>query len=148
MSNWIPYDEYVAIYSRVPRLTVEILSQTKDGVLLVERATQPGIGNWHLPGGAILFNESIEEALVRIADRELGQKITIQELVGINQWVNTESVLGHDVSLVYRCQLEDDQITLDDGGRSWKRFETLPEPTFPEYKKFFADSPNFLKIAK
>ena len=147
MPKWIPYDEYVKIYSQVPRITVEILHKTEQGILFVKRAIEPGIGNWHLPGGAILFNETIEEALYRIAKREIGLTVLSVDFLGINQWVNTNSVLGHDVSLVYVCQLSSDQIILDEGGSEWNYFHQLPSPTFPEYQKFFSEiAPNLIEV--
>ncbi|HZC53218.1 MAG TPA: NUDIX hydrolase [Mycobacterium sp.] len=68
--------EYESIYSRVPRLTVEIvLRDAGDRVLLTKRAIAPCAGQWHLPGGTVFFGESLLEAVRRIAARELGIEV-------------------------------------------------------------------------
>ena len=64
--------EFDVIYSKVPRLTVEIIVKKKDGaVYMTKRAIKPCKGQWHLPGGTVFFGESLLEAVKRIASREL-----------------------------------------------------------------------------
>jgi ADP-ribose pyrophosphatase YjhB (NUDIX family) len=68
--------EFDAIYSRVPRLTVEIIVRDGQGaVFLTKRAIAPCAGQWHLPGGTVYFAEPVLEAVRRIARRELGIEV-------------------------------------------------------------------------
>lgn len=72
-------EEYDFIYSRSPRICVDLLVKNIDGkVLLTKRTIEPYINHWHFPGGRIKFRESIKDALSRIATGELG--VTIAEL--------------------------------------------------------------------
>jgi len=65
-------EEYKYIYSKVPRLTVEIIVRDENGALyLTERSVQPCKGQWHLPGGTVLFGEALLSAVRRVATREL-----------------------------------------------------------------------------
>jgi ADP-ribose pyrophosphatase YjhB (NUDIX family) len=68
--------EFDAIYSRVPRLTVEIIVPDGQGaVFLTKRAIAPFAGQWHLPGGTVYFAEPLLDAVRRIALRELGIEV-------------------------------------------------------------------------
>ncbi len=68
--------EYEFIYSRVPRLTVEIVLRDSSGaVFLTKRAIPPCAGQWHLPGGTVRYAESLLEAVRRTAARELGVEV-------------------------------------------------------------------------
>jgi ADP-ribose pyrophosphatase YjhB (NUDIX family) len=70
--------EFEAIYSRVPRLAVEIVLRDRSGaVFLTKRAIPPCEGQWHLPGGTVFFGESLLQAVRRVAAREVG--IEVQE---------------------------------------------------------------------
>ena len=65
MAQKLSDQEYKEIYSKVPRLCVELLIKTEEGILLVKRAIPPGEGLWYLPGGTVLFDESVEQAVKR-----------------------------------------------------------------------------------
>lgn len=75
--------EFDEIYSKVPRLTVEIVVKNKDGAIyLTKRAIEPCVGQWHLPGGTVRFGEPMQEAVKRIAKRELGISVNKMNNVG------------------------------------------------------------------
>src|SRR5436305_1013854 len=81
--GWLPKEEYDAIYSRVPRLSVEVLVlDPARGVILALRDIPPFEGAWHIPGGTVLFGEPVTEAVRRVAQRELGVEVTADELLG------------------------------------------------------------------
>ncbi len=65
-------EEYKNIYSKVPRLTVEVIVRNDSGALyLVRRSIEPCKGQWHLPGGTVRFGETLLAAVRRVALREL-----------------------------------------------------------------------------
>lgn len=81
MSNKHPLSqqEFESIYSKVPRLTVEIIVRNENSeIYLTKRAIEPCRGQWHLPGGTVRFGEPMTDAVKRVAERELG--IQIKEL--------------------------------------------------------------------
>ena len=64
---------FIDIVKATPLVSVDILLVRggKD-ILLGLRNNRPAQGYWFVPGGRILKNEKIEQALVRIAEKELG----------------------------------------------------------------------------
>jgi ADP-ribose pyrophosphatase YjhB (NUDIX family) len=75
-NNPLTQEEFDSIYSKVPRLTVEIIIKNDTGeIYLTKRAIEPCKGQWHLPGGTVRFGEPMREAVKRIALRELGVNV-------------------------------------------------------------------------
>ena len=79
MVKKLPYKTFKAIYSKVPRLCVEVVLLTQGGVILTKRSIPPEQGKWHIPGGTVLKNENLEQAVKRVALEELGVKITVKK---------------------------------------------------------------------
>ena len=78
-----PQEEFDRIFSRVPRLTVELVIASDDrGVLLAMRDFGPCQGLWHLPGGTVRFGEPLVEAVKRVAQDELGVAVSAGETLG------------------------------------------------------------------
>ena len=68
MTGPLAQDEFDWIFSRVPRLAVEVvIASRKRGVLLALRDFGPCRGLWHLPGGTVRFGEPVTEAVRRVA---------------------------------------------------------------------------------
>jgi ADP-ribose pyrophosphatase YjhB (NUDIX family) len=60
-------------YFANPRPTVDIiLFNTQGQVLVTERAFEPGKGMWDFPGGFVEFDETLEQAVYREIEEELG----------------------------------------------------------------------------
>lgn len=80
-------EEFNNIYSKVPRLTVEIIVKNpRNEIYLTKRAIEPCKGQWHLPGGTVRFGEPLVSAVQRIAARELGIVIKDVKLVGYTEY--------------------------------------------------------------
>ena len=62
----LPEHEYHEIYSKVPRLTVELIIESEQGVALTQRRSGPCAGLWHLPGGTVRYGEPLRDAVVRV----------------------------------------------------------------------------------
>ena len=83
MTGLLPQEEFDWIFSRVPRLTVElVIASTARGVLLALRDRGPCKGLWHLPGGTVRFGERVVEAVRRVAQDELGLTVSVGQLLG------------------------------------------------------------------
>ena len=68
------HDPKVAVIARVTR---------GREVLLVQRAVQPGLGQWSLPGGYMDAHEMPQAALQREMREEVGMAVTVGRLLGI-----------------------------------------------------------------
>ncbi len=102
----LPQAEFEAIFSRVPRLTVEVvIADPSRGVLLALRETGPCRGLWHLPGGTVRFGEPVRAAVARVADGELGVAVTATELLGFIEYPSHyENGLDSPVGLAFAAQ--------------------------------------------
>ena len=81
--------EFDAIYLKVVRLTVEVLLYKKgQGVFLTLRDIEPCKGQWHFPGGTVLFGEPVLDTVKRIAKREVDIEVKEAHLVGYVDYHN------------------------------------------------------------
>ena len=60
-----------------PLPTVDIIIETKGGIVLIERKNKPF--GWALPGGFVDYGESLEQAAVREALEETGLQIDLKQ---------------------------------------------------------------------
>lgn len=82
MVKKLSHELYKQIYSQVPRLCVELVIKNSEGVLLTLRNIVPYKAYWHLPGGTVLFNETLEQTVKRVAWEELGVKVSSMRFLG------------------------------------------------------------------
>jgi ADP-ribose pyrophosphatase YjhB (NUDIX family) len=80
-------EEYRLIYSKVPRLAVDIVVRNRSGaVYLTKRAHDPCRGLWHIPGGTVRFGEFLQDAVRRIAERELSIEVIESKNCGVIEY--------------------------------------------------------------
>ncbi len=139
-SNFLSDSDYDFIYSRSPRLCVDLLLVDGFGqVLLSKRTIEPYINHWHLPGGRVRFRESINDALARICKHELGADISVfgePFLIGFIEYPDEvqNNQPRHSVSLVYKYTVSQDVFI----NASDECIFTLnvPDMTIPPLKSF------------
>ena len=139
MSEPLPQDEFERIFSRVPRLTVElVIASTARGVLLALRDFGPCKGLWHLPGGTVRFGEPLVEAVKRVAQDELGIAVSVGQLLGYIEYPSHyNNGLDSPVGLAFRAQGSTADMPHEHNLRSkcaW--FTALPENMHDEQKRF------------
>lgn len=72
-SAHLPKEEYVRLMASGPIPAVDMVITDRDGkVLLGRRTDHPAQGFWFVPGGRLLRDETVSEAVRRISTRELG----------------------------------------------------------------------------
>jgi ADP-ribose pyrophosphatase YjhB (NUDIX family) len=131
---FLPRAEFEAIYARVPRLTVELVVETPDGIILTQRAMEPRKGDWHIPGGTVLFGETLADAIYRIAEDELGVDVEINKLLGYIEYPGllADGYKGWPVGIAFRLHISNGTPRGSDQGEKLGFFKTAPPNTFPD----------------
>ena len=129
--------EFQEIYSRVPRLCVEVIVQTDRGIVLVQRQEESWKGQWHIPGGTVLYKETLAAAVQRLAEEELGIAVRTDKLVGYIEYPSEERErgFGWSVGIAFLCAPQ--------SGIDWEKWNTnhikpfteLPDNLIAEQRK-------------
>jgi len=83
-----------------PKLTVDAVVGTDEGVVLIKRKNPPFQGMWALPGGFVDVGETTEAACIREVEEETGLVVEIVRLLGVYSDPSRDP-RGHSVSAVY-----------------------------------------------
>ncbi len=138
--GWLPKAEYDEIFSRVPRLCVEVvIVDPERGVLLTLRDIPPNVGAWHIPGGTVLFAEPVVDAVRRVARFELGLEVDVGELMGYIEYPSHYTAgLDSPVGLAFRAQPLGGPPAVEElpDGCAW--FSRLPVGLYREQREFLA----------
>lgn len=129
--------EFDHIYSRVPRLTVELVVRQNGALFLTQRAIAPCAGTWHLPGGTVRFGEPLLEAVRRIARRELGVTVRRATNIGYIEYPSHyKNGLDCPVGLVFRVDAFFGAPTPNSEAAASGWYEQLPVPMHPDQDTF------------
>ncbi|MCY4732528.1 NUDIX domain-containing protein [Natronomonas gomsonensis] len=96
MSEWIPEEEWATIVKHAPIVSVDLVVECPDGIVLGQRANEPAKGEWFVPGGRVQKGETLEAAVHRVAMAELDADITIQHSLGAFDHFYDTSEVGYD----------------------------------------------------
>ena len=146
MRGPLPQEEFDWIFSRVPRLTVElVIASASRGVLLALREFGPCQGLWHLPGGTARFAEPLVDAVKRVAQDELGVTVSAGEMLGYIEYPSHyNNGLDSPVGLAFLAdvagELPDERNLRSDC--AW--FKVLPDNMHDEQKEFLAKHPHLV----
>ena len=131
-------EEFREIYSKVPRLTVEVIVQSSRGILLTKRASGPCSGLWHIPGGTVRFGEPLVAAVSRVAVMEVGLRLQAGPLLGYIEYPSHYlNGLDSPVGLAFLCQLGEEQGSTSGAEGKW--FTVPPEPMHAEQRDFLSE---------
>lgn len=128
-----PLEVWLEFNRLLPLPTVEILV-TRNGrdFLLTERHDQYWNG-WHIPGGFMLYKETVEGACQRLARKELGIKVVVNQVIDVYVW--QDHAYGAPVSIVCLCSANREP-------KDGQFFTKIPKETISRHVKFLN---NFLK---
>ena len=129
------FKEFKSIYSRVPRLTVELVVQTKNGIVLTKRSIVPCKGQWHIPGVTLLKGERLEQAMKRVAKKELGLKVGRAEIIGVKEDI-LKGYFSQPIAVVFMTKVANPKINPDEDADEVGVFKTIPKNTIKSQKEF------------
>ena len=120
--------EQILEWSVIPTFDL-VIESANQGVIIVKRRIPPYQNQWALPGLRMLKGESIEDTLIRIADKEVGLKICLTERKLLGQYVGrfkTEHQ-RQDLSTGYIVHIgAEDEPIMNPGHFSAMRFVKSP----------------------
>lgn len=129
----------MAIYSKVPRLNIELVITGDEGVLLTKRTISPYKDTWHLPGGTVYFGDTLEAAAGRIAKDELGIEVSVGELLGYIEYpsaAHQKEFVGWPIGVAFKAIPASPDIVVNDEAEEWSFFTNVPDATLPDQKAF------------
>ena len=136
MRGPLSQEEFDRIFSRLPRLTVEVVIAAPDhGVLLQLRDREPCKGLWSLPGGTVRFGEPLAAAVRRVAHDELGLDVSVGEMLGYIEYPSHyDNGLDSPVDIAFRAT----RRAGPEQPRNCEWFKTLPDNMHDEQRTFLA----------
>ncbi len=139
--------EFRDIYSRVPRLCVDLVLADSRGILLTKRHAYSYVGQWHVPGGTVLYREPLADAVVRIGRGELGMTLTPIRQLGTIEYRSEERErgFGYSVGVVFLCRFIEDPKPPPGQSEETGFFTVLPEPMITEQRAFL-DRPDVRRV--
>lgn len=131
-------EEFEEIYSKVPRLCVEVILKTPEGIALTLRSLPTWHNKWHLPGGTVLYKETAEEAVQRVAQEELGISVIIEKLLGYIHYPSEEKErgFGWGIGLAFLCKPAEFNMRPNSDASEIKIFSSIPENMIMEQAEF------------
>jgi ADP-ribose pyrophosphatase YjhB (NUDIX family) len=116
----------IATLVPLPAVEVLIVKDSPTRFLLTERHDKNWNG-WHIPGGFILYKESLEDACHRIAQKELGVSVRLKKFVTIYAWKNHP--YGAPLSIICLCKTNQKP-------KDGKFFEKIPNDIISHHGDF------------
>ncbi|MGF1466038.1 MAG: AmmeMemoRadiSam system protein A [Sandaracinaceae bacterium] len=115
-----------ATHPRNPYLTVDVVTETAGGLVLIERASPPS--GWALPGGFVDYGEDPADAARREVAEETGLQVSLHALLGVYGEPDRDP-RQHNVSVVYVGRAEGTPLGGDDARRAEVfALDALPSP--------------------
>jgi len=122
---------------RNPFLTVDIIIEINDKIVLIQRANPPY--GWALPGGFVDYGESIETSAIREAKEETSLEITLKEQFHTYSDPDRDP-RHHTVTTVFIGKGAGTPKAADDAKRLGVFTESdLPEPIVFDHRKIIND---------
>ncbi|MDN3700267.1 8-oxo-dGTP diphosphatase MutT [Vibrio artabrorum] len=108
-----------------------IFNSDKSQVFITKRPDDKHKGGfWEFPGGKVEVGETIEQAMTRELDEEIGIKVTEQSLFEHLEFDYTDKSLKFDFILV--TDFEEQPYGKEGQQGEWVSLESLNQYTFPE----------------
>jgi len=133
-------DNTLAIIDATPLVSIDLIIENRNKeILLGKRVNRPAQDCWFVPGGRILKNETIKDAIKRISTREIGVDLADHNpaLLGASEhmyadnFLNEPGINTHYVVLVFVIELESEIMATADDQHSemkwWNKEDLLAD---------------------
>ena len=143
----IPKELYQQILENMPICCVDLVIVHQGKVLLGLRKDEPLKDGWCVPGGRVLKNERLEQAVRRKAKEEVGLEIEIIKKIGSYELFFDKGPLPlktgiHDIAIVFLVKPKDKNpvIKLESHQSKYQWFDRIDDSWHPYVKQVLKDS--------
>lgn len=129
--------EFEYIYSRVPKVSVELVISVGKGVVLAKRDHVAWKGLWYIPGGTVYYREALKDACLRVGQEELGVDVEVVKFLDYVEFFSEEKArgFGYSIAMDFLCRTHDKLPEKSLEGEELKVFFEVPEMVVPEHGK-------------
>lgn len=142
MTDRVPADIWEDIVEHSPLVSVDLVVEHDDGVVLGRRENEPARGEWFIPGGVVKKSESLTKAVDRVAHEEIGCGVSIRTQLGVYEHFydssEFEDMSKHYVPVAYVVEPEGQSFEPDSQHSALKVFSP-PFTGFHEYVQAYLD---------
>lgn len=144
----IPQELYAQFLSQMPIFCVDAVVVHNGKVLLAYRNNKPAQHLWWVPGGRVLKDETLEQAILRKMKEELGVMVKIEKRLGTYETMFPDApfreiscgVHTNNVAFLVTLANENDVINLDNQSSDYQWVDHLDEQSHPYLKALFHDA--------
>lgn len=91
--------------------------------------------HWHFPGGTVLKNEKLEEAVRRVAKDEVGLDVEVKKVLGVLEFPEGVAY-GHTISIAYLVSPVGGKLRGSKQAANVEFFAKIPHKTIHEHAEF------------
>jgi colanic acid biosynthesis protein WcaH len=144
-SGYIPAEEWEVVVRNVPVVSVDLVVTDGDAVILGKRTNEPAKDEWFVPGGRVRKNETLDDAVHRLAAEELGVEVVVDRRLGAYEHRYDAAELDgvdtkHYVAIGYLVSLAGGDIAPDDQHSDVRRVEPPFGDLHPYVEAYLRDA--------
>jgi ADP-ribose pyrophosphatase YjhB (NUDIX family) len=123
-----------------PVLTVDVIIENGDEIVLIKHKKDWFKGKWGMPGGHVEYGETVEDAALREAKEETSLDVRLKEILGVYSDPKRDK-RGHYVTTVFIADYLGGELRGKDdvADAKWFNINNLP------YDEMAGDHPKILK---
>ena len=111
---------YNKIIDLIPVICVDGFIIKDYKILLLKRKNYPAIKEWWVPGGRVLKNERLTDAIIRKVKEETGFSVLNFNRIGITETIFEKK---HTINVCYEIEVNDDIVSIDSDHSEYKWFD-------------------------
>jgi len=152
---------FSTVIASTPLVSIDlVVINTLGQALLGQRLNRPAKGDWFVPGGRVLKDESLNTAFKRLTQDELGEEFDISQaaLIGPYDHFYNDNVFGnafttHYVAIAYVLQLDCElsllPLNIQHGQYQWFDISTLlTDPEVHLHTQWYFESQQVVSLIK
>lgn len=120
----LPEEVFLFISRITPMVSVELLIKDENNRTLLSWRNDQIFGKgWHMPGGVVRLNETIENRVIKVSESEIGTNVLFDKTpIKMCQCILNQKERCHFISFLYKCYLsssfvpDNKELTSNDNG--------------------------------